>query len=1021
MKNIISNTEQDTRKRIDSIFDIAPNGKVRTVCRTLVIVGGGTGASIGRGMKSYVNEMGMDPWVKFICVDTDSREQESQGSLQGFSEEEFCHLSMDPVKTFLADPAKDPFLAERLGLDDPVVHAQLSNIAEKNLLQAGAVRPLGLAALYANLSAFTSKVTAAANTLNHRWAEVENQKGCAEQVRLQDRFSVIMCGSACGGTWSSLPVDISVLVKKELQDVANLEMSLTLILPDVFESALVGKPDEWARLQANAHSCLVEVDAFCNGWAETQGVKLGRCEKESMKAPAGIWSNVFLVSRRDSAGNDLGGPENVFSTVAQSLGAEIALSIGGKISSLNTNDVMRQGLTHCSDTKLPRSFSTLNSTAIAVPKERSVRDATARQMAGLYGTVLGDAGGSLDEDADAWLMEVELEERHGCNSSTTRFRAVAPPIDGFLTALTRHKRHKGRHKNRRYAPQFLVVRERFEDVALPRIEEAMDQARRKLADRVKNQIFEKLTWLLVNQGMLPAQDFFNQLQTAFAKIVAEQQDEIRVEENAAKTADQAAKTAIAKMSTFFGRFGKNESKQLQIESLLRRYCSLSISSMARQQTLTLIADIRGQVNRQLTQLTAEIRGAKTELHRLELLVQQNRVAHVIGDSHSELDVTPVGFKFFAENVMATSTLLEKLAEKQKETVAEVIRACGSDTHLVSDAMETIAKDHFSEALKKVNVVDVLGKILTQGGEAAELAKTQIQQALKTTQPLWDAKLSRLSETFSDLTVIGVPKLDGPYGQAVSSFLKNQAAVLLNKNPLYQGTATVVQTTDNLRIHIVRRTHGARPFYLARWLDWKQAARKWKEQGAHPTSVFPSKWIATLPPQEPKKEAARTDLAFAIALAYGWISKRGKHYARNLILQERGASSQYVVPYNSHSDSIAFEHQKPRQLPPGALSTFVNAGRMSFAGRNDVDSRVRLAMGREQALDAFRKDDNFCELVFSAFDALCEVAGNLHAAKELQEYLLLLDGQVKVGTRHYDQISEEIELLAGLMQELSMQG
>ena len=123
------------------------------------------------------------------------------------------------------------------------------------------------------------------------------------------------------------------------------------------------------------------------------------------------------------------------------------------------NDVTRQGLSTCPDTKLPRHFSTLSSTSLVLPRNRLVRNATTRQMTDMLSIVVLGNGKALDHadaDVDAWLVEVNLEERSSHNSANTItdyiHRQSAPSVETFLTPLFFVSSAKRRihHKNRKF-------------------------------------------------------------------------------------------------------------------------------------------------------------------------------------------------------------------------------------------------------------------------------------------------------------------------------------------------------------------------------------------------------------------------------------------------------------------------------------------------------------------------------------------------------------------------------------------
>ena len=135
--------------------------------------------------------------------------------------------------------------------------------------------------------------------------------------------------------------------------------------------------------------------------------------------------------------------------------------------------------------------------------------------------------------------------------------------------------------------------------------------------------------------------------------------------------------------------------------------------------------------------------------------------------------------------------------------------------------------------------------------------------------------------FSDMVIVGTPDDDSVQVTENLATAIERSKAALNEDPRYQAEIDRVTTHDPHRIYAVRLSHGGRPHYLVAWDRYKRAYRAWRKKQAHPIHVLCQRHVAKMPSLEPIESGSEGDTAFALALAYGWIAKRGAYYYFNL--------------------------------------------------------------------------------------------------------------------------------------------
>ena len=257
--------------------------------------------------------------------------------------------------------------------------------------------------------------------------------------------------------------------------------------------------------------------------------------------------------------------------------------------------------------------------------------------------------------------------------------------------------------------------------------------------------------------------------------------------------------------------------------------------------------------------------------------------------------------------------------------------------------------------------------------------------------MWRSEPGQTNLVFGDSIVVGVPAATTERARhSLERALHDAFAKLAH--PRYLGKPTIVPTNTPHRIILCRRSHGGRPHYLKSWADIKRADENWIKDGGLSTRTFSLETFAKFHPLEPAAATSSADEAFALALAYGWIARRGGFYYFNLTVE--GGSNKRVVRLASDWDGPAFVSNKLQCGP--ALELLITSGRMTYNQRSDVEATRLLANGLEKARDAFRSDRGKIDAILAAFADLRIAAGDQAVLQELTRYVDDLLKRVKSG-------------------------
>jgi hypothetical protein len=365
--------QTEIRRALEDIAGQLQIAQTIHVAPTLVIGLGGSGTWTARRVKRLMQiRYGAIPMVKFLVIDTDQGAFASAPELADVTDEEKVLLTItNPEQIF--QQAKQG-IGELRKLQEWLPDSLPVSIL-RNAKGAGGIRPVGRFALFASFDLVKQRLGTAINSLLAIQQEIETKLSAQEAQSIQvetNQPRIYIVGSLCGGTGSSLFLDIAVLVRHLFKSIApNATPNIVGIfyLPSVFanEPYLRTSQDFFSIIQANAYAALKELEHFCDSYALQKQPFTFRYPNIDISVSAPVYDEDFVLERGTADGRMLVSKEEVFEMAARSLLVDIGSPIGSQKRSADANiqTVLQRKL--CPQTSKLRLIHSLGMTALSVP------------------------------------------------------------------------------------------------------------------------------------------------------------------------------------------------------------------------------------------------------------------------------------------------------------------------------------------------------------------------------------------------------------------------------------------------------------------------------------------------------------------------------------------------------------------------------------------------------------------------------------------------------------------------------
>jgi len=432
--------QQQLRRALEDILGELQLAQMVRVAPTLVIGLGGSGTWTARRLKRLRQiRYGQNQLVRFLFIDCDQSAFASDPALADVTDAEKVLLHIPNPEQIYRDAVNGvgEYAKMREWLPDGLNVTLL-----RNAKGAGGIRPVGRFALFASLNEVRQKLEGALNAILAIERELETLlQAQAERVEVEiTQPRIYIVGSLCGGTGSSLFLDIAVLVRHLMRQVApNVTPAIIglFFLPSVFtnENFLRTNPTYLSIIRANGYAALKELEYFCD--ADTLKANPFTFRYPNMpdiEVNVPVYDEEFVLERGTADGRMLTTKEEVFELAARSLMADIGSPVGAQVRAANANIVTMLTSQPCPQTKKRRFIHSLGITALSAPITELLVHGTCEKLRQFVNDqVLGTVSFSADElkqTVDGFLQANKLEERGSRNDLIERLLATN---DEFLS------------------------------------------------------------------------------------------------------------------------------------------------------------------------------------------------------------------------------------------------------------------------------------------------------------------------------------------------------------------------------------------------------------------------------------------------------------------------------------------------------------------------------------------------------------------------------------------------------------
>jgi len=814
------------------------------VAPTLVIGLGGSGTWTARRLKKLMRQRyGIIPLIRFLFVDCDQGAFTSQPELADVQDNEKIALFIrNPWK--ILQEVRQGIGEERAKWQDWLPE-QLNVSALYDARGAGGIRPVGRFALFASLQEVWGRLNSALREI----LAIEQQlrttlRDQAEQVQVTVHYSeprIYIIGSLCGGTGSSLFLDIAVLVRHCLRQIApDAKPSIVgvFFLPSVFanEPTLSSDIDFLSILQANGYAALKELEHFCDWEAlQSQPFTFRYPQIGDVTVNAPVYDEDFVVENGTPDGRILSRKEEVFEMVARSLLVDIGSPFGARLRAARANFETVLQRKYCPQTNKARLIHSLGMTSVAVPIDEIVKRGASQWLRRLLTDhVLGQelSADELKGEVDSFLQANQLEERGNRNDLLEHLLTRDGEVLTYTLPRTREELEReagGSELQQAHYVANWIEQEmnRLRTQLLKEAQRLVEENKITVLRDATTKIAERLMGLIQQKGLRAVRQFVGELRLAFQtvrdELLREQQE---YDQNIKGALENAIDNHVAFLRGLQGLWGSLKAlgradEQAMDEALhrLQEYGNAELLSVARKAALELLGS---SLLRKLEEWEQALEQAIRKLNELERQCGEGM--------HTRLPSTPTGSTYVLEQWVIKpdefDDYLQDIALDLATYRDALWQELGSDFEKVVSTLQEKSVDALLEKLAQVigkPLRDALAdrlNILRVIQEKQQQFETILRAMLQVCQPFWRAPRDGIGgvgyRTFFAITV--------PVSKDESQFREMEQTIQKLAQE-YQPTEYQFETVHSgysFAIEMCVRFYGARAFWITTTALMRQA-------------------------------------------------------------------------------------------------------------------------------------------------------------------------------------------------------
>jgi predicted house-cleaning noncanonical NTP pyrophosphatase (MazG superfamily) len=742
------------------------------VAPTLVIGLGGSGTWTARRLKKLMQQRyGKDiPLIRFLFLDCDQGAFTSQPKLADVQDDE-------KVALFIRNPERiwqevQEGIGERAKWRDWLPE-QLNVGILRHAIGAGGIRPVGRFALFASLQEVWERLTSALRDIlaieQQLRMTLGDQAGRVVVHYSEPRIYII--GSLCGGTGSSIFLDIAVLVRHCLRQIApDAQPSIlgVFFLPSVFagEPTLRSNIAFLSVLKANGYAALKELEHFCDGMAlQSQPFTFRYPLIGDVTVNAPVYDEDFVVEDGTPDGRHLNSKEEVFEMVARSLLVDIGSPFGSRLRSARANFETVLQMERCPQTGKVRLIHSLGMTSVAVPIAEIVkRGALQRLRQFLTDHALGQelSASELEREVNEFLQANKLEERGDRNDLLERLLTRDGEVLNYTLPRTREELEReaggSELQQAHYVAEWIEQEmNRLRTQLLSEAQRLVQENQIAVLRDATTDIANRLTALIQQKGLRAARQFVGELRLVFQtvrdELLREQQE---YDQNIKGALENAIANHVAFLRGLQGVWGSLKAlgrvdEQAMDEALrrLQDYGNAEPLSVARRAVLELLGSdqpIGGQLSllRQLEEWERALEQAIGKLNELERRCGEglhtrlpSKPTGSTSNSEYVLErwvIQPSEFDAYLQDIaLDPATYRDALWQKlggDFEGVVRTLREKSADT-LLEELAQVIGEPLRDALANRLNILRVIQ-------EKQQQFETILREMLRVCQPFWRA-------------------------------------------------------------------------------------------------------------------------------------------------------------------------------------------------------------------------------------------------------------------------------------------
>ncbi len=990
--------------------------------RPAVLIGlGGTGVGcVRRAKQKILNRVGKLPTVAYVCVDADEASFLDAPGMASVEQNEKCFIGGDQLQPLLDQPEAHRWLLDQIPGKLASGHYEKAVKGDG----CGQIRTVGRVALLASMLNVKAAFTTALNRVERLVSGLSTKLKAAGQTATvgADPVVYIVC-SLAGGTGSGTYLDAALLARSLTKHRAK--MVGIFVLPDAFDEKVQGDESQLRIMRANAYAALMELQSLQDMDDELGLKTVINADGEALSLPAGrqLFDLCYLIDYKNEGHKTFSQTEDVYELVARLLLHENATQFSVNAHSVERNLNTLRGVARCPETQLPRNFSTFANTRLGFPIEAITRFcawSTLREL--IEGELLKSplSTAKRAEEAQTFLATHELDEEGPTDQVLNRLLQHPQKRTTMSEATEGIGRTFGKDKPPREFTTLIGQKLDTFKKGLPIAESIVTDNLAFYLGKptsIENPIKE---WLdshlndcmsrLGSRGTATVLDEMIVRATALrGQMISENRLWTDSESKARISVMDKALSGLSAMSRVKAMVSsKDDTLKVEAIGAFQAIVRDELRTMARNaaikvfDSLISLATSRKQsVDTFVSTCESLSRNVNSSLNTLRAERRRETTNFVV-----EMDVTDRGFLevYYQANRVSPSRLLKAAKEACESELPYYLRLVSMRSEGLVKEFGQRAADLYFPKIKSLSVIEFISSKADKGTSLG----VKLGELFDMCQPFWNTRLPQVNMQYDQIIALGcVPEKSDRSGAGGFPPEVRQWAQRYTKATRggAAAPANLVATTAPYEIELVRYTHGARAWYLSDAADWKEKFEQTIKQKAFPLLL--SKGLVDIPDLFPdKKKASRQ--AFALAMAFGFIAKRGDYYYMNLEGGHGEVDGTYEVPSNTEWQTV-FGPQSGRSIPE-------DTGPITFQFKKKKPKEAMLlAQGRVEACSKLSQDPKKVEAILAGLSEYVKAVGSSVMRAQLSCYISFLDDFEANKLR--DQIEQERDSIRNYRKDL----